>query len=283
SISLDHMAILGDTLGAIAGEKAGIIKGNAPVVVAPQHADALAQVVKAAKARGAPLIKAGADVTWEAGVHDLSGQALTVHTPNATYALRLPLLGAHQQENAALAVAALEALNVGISQQAVAEGLRSVQWDGRFQVLSQSPYIIVDGAHNAHSMARLCETVKEYLPSKPVTAVFGCSSDKNARPMVEELARLVDTAVVSTSHHPRALAIDVLRQEFALAGVECEAAPDVATALQQATAQAAPDGVVLVTGSLFVVAEALEAWYGLPAERYPEFDPQRTSVHRGTP
>ena len=283
-ISLDHTAILGDTVAQVAAEKAGIVKSPAPVVTGPQPPEALEVIERAAAAAGAPLVRVGHEVTVEGRAHDLSGQTVRIQTAARVYDARLPLLGAHQAENAAVAVAAVEALGMGLPEQAYLEGLATVRWDGRFQLLGSAPYVVVDGAHNPSSMSRLCETVRDYVAPERTVVLFGCSADKDLDAMVAELVGTATSAVVCASRHPRAVRPERVAEAFRRAGVEAVEAPntpDVGSALRAAQAQAGPADLVLVTGSLFVVAEALEAWFSIPGEHYPEFDPQAAVVTRG--
>ncbi|HLF04809.1 MAG TPA: Mur ligase family protein, partial [Dehalococcoidia bacterium] len=149
SISLDHMAILGNTIAQIAAEKAGIIKPGATVVIAPQSPEALAVVLAACRERDARPIQVGVDVTWQPGASDITGQEVAVHGRLGDYHLRTPLLGAYQLENAAAALAALEALREqghSISGQAIRQGFAAVSWPCRLEVLSRIPLVVADGA-----------------------------------------------------------------------------------------------------------------------------------------
>ena len=280
SISYDHTAILGDTLAEIASEKAGIIKRSQPVVTAPQRPEAMAVIAERCSAMGATLTVVGRDITYAQADHDLSGQTVTIETPHARRRVRLPLLGAHQAENAAAAVAAIGCLPLSVSNDAIEAGLASVRWDGRFQLLSQSPCLVVDGAHNPYSMARLSDTVREYLPGARVHLVFGASSDKQTELMASEAARFADNVRTVASRHPRAAHPDILRDIFERYGVRAQSAANVGSAMEQALAEADAADVVLVTGSLFVVAEALEWRLGIEGEHYPEFDPQASALGR---
>ena len=273
SLSLDHTAILGDRVGLIAGEKAGIIKPGAKVVLSPQEEEADVVVSEVCHQQGATVWRLGTEVTWKAGPADLAAQEVMVRTPSGSYTLMLPLLGPHQRENAAAAVAAVEAMEMGIGPEAIIQGIGQVEWAGRFQVLSTSPCVVVDGAHNPHSMVRLRETVKEYLGHPNTVVVFGCSADKDVEGMVGALAPLASRAVVCTSRHPRAVPVEYLKEAFAQVGVAAAAASDVSAALADAQEGAAAEDLVLVTGSLFVVAEALEAWLGIEPELYPQLEP----------
>ena len=280
-ISLDHTAILGDTVAQVAAEKAGIIKSAAPVVAGPQPPEALEVIERAAGAAGAPLVRVGHEVTVELRDHDLGGQSFRIETAARSYEVRLPLLGAHQAENAAVAVAAVEAFDMGLPERAYVEGLAAVRWDGRFQLLGSKPYVVVDGAHNPFSISRLCETVRDYVHPQRTVVLFGCSADKDLDAMVAELAGTASSAVVCASRHPRAVSPGRVAGAFRRAGIQAVEAPDVGAALQAAKSQAGRADLVLVTGSLFVVAEALEAWFSIPGEHYPEFDPQAAVMTRG--
>lgn len=283
SLSLDHTAILGDRVELIAAEKAGIIKPNARVVLAPQDPKARDVVAAACLRQGAQVIELGRDVTWQGGRADLRGQEVTVQTPSRTYRLWLPLLGAHQQENAAAAIAAVEAMDFGAPEEAVVQGIRDVRWAGRFQVLAANPAVVVDGAHNPYSAKRLVEAVRQYVAPRRTWLVFGCSSDKDLVGMINELSPLAHRAFVCASRHPRAVPLDQLQAAFHQAGVQVDARKDVTEAISEACSQADNHDLVLVTGSLFVVAEALESWFGIEPERYPELEarsvaPPGTSV-----
>ncbi len=262
SISLDHTQVLGDTLAAIAAEKAGIIKPGATVVTAPQDAEAMAVIDEAARSRGARrLIHVGRDVAWERLGGDLEGQTYAVHGRLGTYRLSLPLLGRHQGENLAVAVAALEAAGeagVPLPEGALAAGLGAVQWPGRLEVLRRRPLLVVDGAHNPYSIETLAAALAD-LPHERAHLVFGVSPDKDIPGMIAALGGAFASVTVTAAQGPRAAASDDLVALFAEAGLGAAAAPSVEQALLRALGLAAPDDLVCVTGSLFLVAEA-RAW-----------------------
>jgi dihydrofolate synthase/folylpolyglutamate synthase len=273
SISLDHTAILGDTIEKIAAEKAGIVKSPVPVIIAPQVAAVLQVIHDRANLIGSLVTQVGTDVQLADRDHSLDAQRFTITTAWARYDLELPLLGAYQQENAACAVAAAEVL--GVTAAAIHQGIREVHWDGRFQVVSKAgPIIVVDGAHNPQSMSVLRETVHRYIVADRITVVFGCSGDKELNGMVDELRHLATEVIVCASRHPRSVAIEPLLLAFEKAGVLTCSANDVGSALDMARASSGQNDAVVVTGSLFVVAEALEAWNEIEPERYPELDPK---------
>ena len=206
----------------------GIIKGTQPVVSAPQDPGAMNVIRARAEAMGAPLTEVGRDVTYVQETHDLFGQTVLVTTARDSYRIRLPLLGAHQAENAAVAVAALEQAPLPLSRDSIEAGLAAVRWDGRFQLLSTDPYLVVDGAHNPYSMARLRETVQEYLPGARVHLVFGASGDKQIDLLTEEAAAFADEVWTVASRHPRAAHPDMLASLFERLGTSARSATSVA-------------------------------------------------------
>jgi dihydrofolate synthase/folylpolyglutamate synthase len=177
------------------------------------------------------------------------------------YNLTLPLLGEHQLENAATAVAVVEVLEEGgakISLENIAEGIAKVNWPGRLQILQREPWVIVDGAHNGDSARRLVRALKQYFNFDRAVLIFGASADKNIAGMVSELASLPEAVIVTHSRHPRAVETTRLVSEFAKAGVMPEVEEDVAAAVELALAKAKPTDLICATGSLFVVAEVIE-------------------------
>ena len=166
SINLDHTDVLGDSLAEIATEKAGIIKPNGAVVSSPQTDEVAEVIEEACLKQGARLVRVGSDVTWQELAFDENRQSLRVDGVLASYRLSLPLLGCYQLENAATAVAALEVLagrGFHISRASIIAGLRQVSWPGRFQIVSRSPLIVVDGAHNPASALSLRQSIEHYF------------------------------------------------------------------------------------------------------------------------
>ncbi|MDR9459515.1 MAG: folylpolyglutamate synthase/dihydrofolate synthase family protein [Dehalococcoidia bacterium] len=262
SISLDHAEVLGDSLAEIAGEKAGIIKPGALVISAPQSKEVEAVIEEVCRSKGVPLITVGRDVTWRKVKSDLSGQFFEVKGREGNHKLIIPLLGEHQLENAAVAVAALEALDIGVKD--IARGLAQVQWPGRLEILRHEPLFLADGAHNADSANRLKETIEKYLHFDRLILILGASSDKDIAGIVGELAPLSGMAIVTRSRHPRALAPELLLEELEKQGVKGELAESVSSAAERAMEMAGPRDLICATGSLFVAAEAREYIKGIP-------------------
>ncbi len=265
SISLDHTSILGTTLRQVASEKAGIIKPGGTIVSASQPEEAAEVIRQTCRERGARLVVVGKDVGWRRISAGMNGQIAHVRTSAGDYHFEIPLLGKFQCENVAVVVAAVQearALGLPISPRSVATGLRQVSWPGRMQVLQHNPLVLVDGAHNVHSAAVLRETVREDLSFRRCIMVLGTSVDKDLTGIAGELAPLTDAVIATRSRHPRSADPMRVAGEFQALGKEVRTAPDTASAIGAALELASPTDLILVTGSLFIVAEALE-WAGL--------------------
>ena len=256
SISYDHMDILGDTLGKIAGEKAGIIKPGVPVVSAPQQPEAMGEIERICTERGARLVKVGQDVIYQPDTYDNKGQMFFVKGQKEQYELRIPLWGEYQLENAANAVAAAEI--VGINKKSIVKGLEKVDWPGRLQVLRRNPTIVVDGAHNVYSFQKLGEALKEYFKYDRLFLILGFSSDKDVTGMLDEALKMTKEVIVTASRSPRSVKPPVLMAELAKRGAVARATESVADALKLALEMAKPNDFICATGSLFLVAEVME-------------------------
>ncbi len=261
SISLDHTEVLGNTVAKIAAEKAGIIKTGSIVVNFPQPEEAVEIIQQTCRQQGARLIQVGKDITWKRTGGDLSQQTLMVRGLASKYNITIPLIGDYQLENAAAAVAALETLNhlgAKIPKEAIVQGLSQVNWPGRLQILRHQPIVVVDGAHNAYSVNKLIEAVKKYFKYDKCFIIFGTSCDKDIPGMAQELASFTPHIIVTSSTHPRAAKIPIIATEFAEQGIEVRITKNIAEALSQALSTAGKTDLILVTGSLFVAAEAID-------------------------
>ena len=272
SIGLDHTDVLGSSLARIAAEKAGIIKPGVVVVSSPQ-ADEVARVIEErCLSCGAELVRVGRDVTWRGlGFRD-NRQLLEVNSRLASYKIKLPLLGYYQQENAAAAVATLEVLaerGFDISRDSIITGLERVSWPGRFQILAREPLIVADGAHNPASARQIKLSLANYVkgcgnykkrdkPFDRAILVIGASSDKDIAGIVSELYLLFSQVIVTRSRHPRAMAIAPIVAEFEKYGLQARVTETVPEAVSLALSMAGRGDSVFITGSLFVVGEAIE-------------------------
>ncbi|MGQ9545594.1 MAG: bifunctional folylpolyglutamate synthase/dihydrofolate synthase [Dehalococcoidia bacterium] len=265
SISLDHTQILGNSLAEIAREKAGIIKPGCWAVFSPQPEEAEPVFWDICRDKKAKVVQVGKDVTWQKTGGDLRHQSLVIKGRMNKYEVSIPLLADFQLENAATAVAALEILSsagFAISVGDIAQGLAQVKWPGRFQILQQRPTVVIDGAHNVASIRRLVNNIKGYFAHKRVFVVFGTSCDKDIPGMVNELISLSPQAIVTQAAHSRAASPLTLAAEFSKRGIKPEIKETVAQALTRALSLAEKTDIVCVTGSLFVVGEAIDYFSG---------------------
>lgn len=289
SISLDHMQVLGNTIAEIAGEKAGIIKPHGRVVSAPQQDEAMQVITRVVEERQAGLLVVGREVYVGTGhlpevVADEEGvpvyQVFTLgfederRTPSGKLRIKLPLLGNHQQVNAAVALAALRVINeqgIEVSTNDILAAFAKVNWPGRMEVLQRKPIVVADGAHNVDSMARLGQAMADLFPKQPAVAVIGISRDKDVQGILQEIRHWSDGVVgpkierliVTRSSHARSTDPGEIAREAVGLGLTVELRENMSDALTRAEAVArtyAKDGevkpVILVTGSLFVVADA---------------------------
>jgi dihydrofolate synthase/folylpolyglutamate synthase len=267
SLSYDHMAVLGNTLAAIAGEKAGIIKESVPVVSAPQEPEALEVLERVAKQKESLFILVGRDIQFERLTSSLDGQSLrlsTIHFPSSTHPhtldLTIPLLGAHQIENAAIAYTALQTSGIPISEENLREGFARVKWPARFDVLRREPPIVVDSAHNRDSARRLRETLDEYFPEIPVILIFCALQDKDITGMLEELKPRLECVVATRADHPRAPSAEWIAEQVRKVEIPVEAVSPVANALERALELAGQQKLVLAAGSVAFAGEVSAAW-----------------------
>jgi dihydrofolate synthase/folylpolyglutamate synthase len=260
SLSYDHMAVLGNTLAAIAGEKAGIVKQGIPVVSAPQADEALQVIERVAIERGCPFILVGEDVRFERLESSLDGQELKVSDQTSVVALRIPLLGKHQVENAATAYAALKVSDIPISNDALQQGFAQAKWPGRFEILRREPPVVIDSAHNRDSARRLRETLDEYFPEIPVILIFCALEDKDITGMLEELKPRLECVVATRADHPRAPDAQWTADQVTKVGIPVEAVTPVIRALERALALAGNEKLVLSAGSVAFAGEVRTAW-----------------------
>lgn len=280
AISYDHQAVLGNTLAAIAGEKAGIIKEGRPVVTSTQTSEALDVLARVAKEHNSPLIQVGRDVHYASISHDLDGQSCWIWSaedqPHMDAFLeqgescgwkpllyKIPLLGGHQLENLATAYSAVRMVQSSgfrISEDAIRAGMEKVYWPGRFEIISREPMIVLDSAHNRDSALKLRLTLDDYLPGRDVVLLFGASEDKDVRGMLIDLMPRVTSVVATQSVHPRALPADEIVRFAHQMGRKARAIVPLEDAFQYALDTIQPGQVILAAGSIFLAAAVRDLW-----------------------
>ena len=256
NIGLDHTQVLGDTLEEIAAAKAGIIKGGDAVIYRGERCVERVFEEKCA-AVGAQLHRADFERLCLRS-HSLSGQ---IFDCGSRKNLELPLLGAHQLKNAAVALAALDVLKQkgwSISEDAIRRGLKTVTWPGRFELLSQNPLFIVDGGHNPQCIAALTENIRTYLPDRKITALTGVMADKDFEEMFSCIAPCISRFVAVTPDNPRALKAASLAEMLSGFGKPVSCCDDVAQGVRLAIEQTGADGAILAFGSLYMVGTVRE-------------------------
>ena len=268
-IAIDHAKQLGNTVAEIARTKSGIVKPSSSVVSSAQTPETLAELQRAAELTESTLAVEGdtfrvLDVTPAVG-----GQLITVQGLAGRYDdLFLPLFGAHQAHNAAVAIAAVESF-IGraaqpLDEDVLSEGLAGATSPGRLQPIAQEPTVVVDAAHNPHGARALAEALPVAFPSEHVVGVVGILGDKDARGFVRALKDTVQTFVVAQPPGDRALDADafarIVVDEVGEDRVVVE--PDLAQALQEARDLAddadAEDALVLVAGSIVMVGKVMD-------------------------
>ena len=267
-IGFDHMDVLGQELEAIAKEKAGIVsKEDAPrgrsaraVVISARQSPEVARVLEEAVASKSPLFSYGRELTSTVLGHEPDGMRVTVQGLQGTYeGLRLPLIGRHQAENAALAVASVEALaGDGAAHDVVRRGLAQVRWPGRCEVIRGEPLVVLDGAHNPQAAFALRSTLDDLWPERPVALLVGMSCDKPAHAIGEHLGARAASIVCTKSPHPRAADPAELARQLAAYHQRIEIVEDPVDAYTYLVNRAGPEGMVVITGSLFLVGALRE-------------------------
>lgn len=263
-ISYEHADILGATLGEIAGEKAGIVKEGSVCVSAPQEREALLVIEAKCKEEESGLILAGREIRFEElkasderevfNVAGLFGQYKNLH---------MKLLGAHQVVNAAVALGAIEALRfsgVTVSPEAIRKGIEEAEWPGRLELIKGSPRFLLDGAQNQASAKALAQAVKRQFKYRKLILVLGVSKDKDIRGILKELVPLADAIILTKSKiTDRAMEPEVIKELITPKDKDVTVTERTEDALVHAKRKAAPQDLVLITGSLFIVGEARKA------------------------
>jgi len=267
-ISYDHTKFLGSTLGDIAFEKCGIIKDNSVVISSPQESEAMDVIRRISRERNSKLYVVGKDLFFEALDTNLEWQSFRLLSRYREYPhLRIKLLGDFQFENATAAVAAVEELGyrgIFISSDAIKDGLEKARWPGRLEIVNKKPFIVVDGAQDVNSTSRLKKAVKALLRYKRLFLIFGAMQDKDIDGMCRILSDMADCVVTTKSKSERAASPSVIREKM----LKCNKALDVivtdspALAIRKCKEKACEEDLILVTGSLYVVADAMEALKG---------------------
>ncbi|HUI06026.1 MAG TPA: folylpolyglutamate synthase/dihydrofolate synthase family protein [Verrucomicrobiae bacterium] len=260
NVAFDHTQYLGETLSQIAVEKCGIIKNGVPVVTAAGAEEALAVVRRTVAERACRLTVVGEHVRATRLGEDEHCQGVRLDGTRREYgALTIPLLGPHQALNCATAVAALEASGLDVAPAQVGEGLGRTRWPGRFEIVGHDPTVVLDGAHNAAASEKLALTLREHFAGRKLTLIIGVLRDKNYDQMCSILAPLAGRIFCVPVNSERTSDPDQLARwcKAANPAAHVSVDPNVSEAYPRARA-AGGGSVIVITGSLFLVGEALD-------------------------
>jgi dihydrofolate synthase / folylpolyglutamate synthase len=281
-ISLDHQKFLGNSIAEIAREKAGIIRPHGVVITLPQSPQAndvignaivASDAVAVNAAKYVPPLTPASPIPWAGAARERTGLAAQ-RAPRSSYPLQVmgkeilvetPLLGRHQLRNVALAIASAEELNqqgFPMTAEAIAEGIRRTQWPGRFQVLpatAHAPETVFDVAHNPAGAWALRSTLSSCYEDRRLVFVFGAMRDKAIAEIAEILFPLAERVIAASAANPRSATPDEIREAASRTGADIEAATDVRSAIERACQLSTDHSVVVITGSIYVVGEAMQA------------------------
>ncbi len=261
TISLEHTQVLGNTVEAIAREKAGIIKEGAPVVT-QATGEAIPVFEAVCREKGVPLYQLGKDFDAVSESESEHGHIFHYRGLYQNYRdLHISLLGQYQVKNAALALAALELLGqrgFSLPEAAVRAGLSKASWPGRLEVLRRSPYVVIDGAHNLEAFQQLRVAVRRLFAYRRLIMVLGILSDKAVGHILAEILPLADEIILTAPNSPRAAdprALQELVAELAPA-LPCMISREIPAAVDLALSRAGAEDLVLIAGSLYLVSDA---------------------------
>jgi dihydrofolate synthase/folylpolyglutamate synthase len=269
-ISYDHMISLGNTIEAIATEKAGIIKDNSYVITSPQMPEALEVIKNTCAEKNARLYEVGEDVCFQKTKSpplpkgDLGGfyNSFNISGIFDEYKnLRVSLIGDHQLINAATAVGALEMLrfhNFTISPEHIGTGLEKVKWPARVEVVSQNPTIILDTAHNAASAMALRDAIEGNFSYEKLIIIIGISLHKDLKGMGRHLCPIADKIILTRVDSPRAVAPEDMKAELAGICKDMIITQDAASALEEVRSVSGPRDLICVTGSVYLAGEVMQ-------------------------
>lgn len=261
NVSMDHMEYLGNTVRDIAAVKAGIIKERTPLVTAARG-DALEVILERCTELGSPVTVVGRDVRWREISHGPEGQYLDIYGARGEYRnLLLPLLGEHQQVNAATAVSVVEKLIDGGlvgADCAVERGIARTVWPARLEVVKKSPTVLIDAAHNYDGAVSLRKAIEQYFPGKRLIVVLGMLGDKERARVVGQLAPGASAVIVTKPDSPRAGDWLMLAEEASKYVSRVESIENIYEAVRAGVDMAGREDLVVITGSFYMVADARE-------------------------
>ncbi|MFH1777280.1 MAG: folylpolyglutamate synthase/dihydrofolate synthase family protein [Candidatus Omnitrophota bacterium] len=262
-ISLDHTSLLGDCLEKIAREKSGIIKHNYLVVTAPQQIEVLKVVQESCRNTNSKLYEVGRELVYGSVVQNMKETFFDVEGifRDNYRGLKIHLLGHHQVVNATAALGAVELLRLFdtvLSPLAIKKGLMNTRWPGRMQVVGEKPYIILDAAQNNASLLSVKKTLRDVFVYNKVIAIVGMSKDKDVKSFLEILSGIAGQIILTSAKNPRAFSLEDLKKMLNGYSGRREVMMDIPSSIAAAKRIAARDDIILITGSCYVLGEAME-------------------------
>ena len=259
SISFDHTNLLGNTLEEIAAEKAGIIKSGIPTVIYPQ--EEVAEIVISSKCQelDSKLYKINKEDAKLINIikEDKIYQQVKVKLDDE-YDVKLPLLGEHQILNLAVALKALEVIKdkaPKLNRESIVKSLATVRWNGRLEIMSNSPYVVIDGAHNIQGITQLNKNINKYFEYKDMYLILGILADKDVEDMVKVITPKAKKVFTVTPNSMRAETAEELLEEVKKYNESCEAYNDYKNAFEDALKLCKKDDLLLISGSLYMIGE----------------------------
>ena len=274
SISIDHQRQLGDTVGKIAKEKAGIFKSGVPAVSVLQDIETMKVLKSEANRTGSPLRFTGKDIDFsyrfessrDLGPH--TRVCLTTTTSRYEH-LPVPALGEHQAINCGLALSLLDSLKVQgfkINDEKAISGLANTHLPGRMEIIHENPRVLVDGAHNAASIRAFIQATGQHIPYDSMVVIFGCCEDKDVNGMLSQLQYGADKAIFTRVNSPRSVHPEDLVHKYGeICGKMCQSTPNLREALKIARTAVTTGDLICITGSFYLVGEAKEHFLKEPS------------------
>lgn len=259
SISYDHMQILGDTIEKIAGEKAGIIKENVPVVSYMQVPEAMKVIENVCKEKNSKLIVANKD-----SIKDLENefnslkQNFIITTKNDEYKISLNLLGVHQKLNCSVVINVIESLiaqGIKIEKEHILKGLNEVKWMARLEIMQQNPMVVLDGAHNIDGITNLTNSIKQYFKYNKLVLILGILADKQVDDMIDMIVPLASKIIAVSPHSDRAKGADELAEIIKKKNPNCIAIQDYKEAYETALSYCDKEDMLMIAGSLYLIGD----------------------------
>lgn len=264
NISLEHTQWLGETLEEIAENKVGILRPRSVLITAETKPRIVSLLQKKAVETQSKFIQIDNDYLVTLETSTLEGQVFTLKTHKRLMKnLTIPLPGLHQLRNAICAIAAVESLETEyeLTQEDIREGLTTVSWPGRFEIIEKEPTIILDGAKDAEAVEALVDTIKNFYPKKEIITILGISSDKTHDEMIKNLAEITHQFII-TEHRikDRTTRAKDLEKFASTTGIPTRIIKPVNRAIEYAKENSTQGQLILITGSVFLIGEAREYW-----------------------